>query len=157
MRSIALLLTVAVAGCATAYQPYGLSGGFSEQYRGENAYRIRFEGNGYTRAAHVQEMAFLRAAELTLEKGFRYFVVLSEGADSRTIHALMPSTTTHRGSINSFGQLRGTSTTMGGMAIPIDMPSADLSIYMAQDIFSDKYVFHDAQDIVRNVGPKYKK
>jgi len=69
------LATIAVAGCATSYQQRGFSGGFSETQLAENVFEVRFSGNGYTSSERASDFALLRSAELSLERGFRYFVV----------------------------------------------------------------------------------
>jgi len=71
----AFLAAIAVAGCATSYQQRGLSGGFSEMQLAENVFEVRFSGNGYTSSERASDFALLRSAELSLERGFRYFVV----------------------------------------------------------------------------------
>jgi len=71
----AFLATIAVAGCATSYQQRGFSGGFSETQLAENVFEVRFSGNGYTSSERASDFALLRSAELSLERGFRYFVV----------------------------------------------------------------------------------
>ncbi|MDD9811183.1 MAG: hypothetical protein OXU71_05650 [Gammaproteobacteria bacterium] len=71
----AFFATIAVAGCATSYQQRGFSGGFSETQLAENVFEVRFSGNGYTSSERASDFALLRSAELSLERGFRYFVV----------------------------------------------------------------------------------
>jgi hypothetical protein len=75
----AILLLVGLAGCAkpTPYQAAAeRSGyGYSEQEIGKNQYRIGFNGNGITPRETVDRYLRYRAAELTDEKGFDYFIV----------------------------------------------------------------------------------
>jgi len=42
---------------------------------GENAFEVRFQGGAYDSQERASDFALLRAAELTLEKGFKYFVI----------------------------------------------------------------------------------
>jgi hypothetical protein len=74
--SVAVMITV--SACATSYQSDGFSGGFKETQLGPDIYRVSFNGNAYTSRERVQDFALLRAAELTLQSGARYFVVVSE-------------------------------------------------------------------------------
>jgi hypothetical protein len=67
----------ALAGCATAYQPMGFSGGYSEVQLNADTYQILVAGNGYTSTDRAQKIALLRAADLTIAAGFKRFVVLS--------------------------------------------------------------------------------
>jgi hypothetical protein len=60
----------------------GATGGFSELQLSSDVYRVAFRGNGYTSPDRVIDFALLRAAELTLLQGARYFVVVNEGRDS---------------------------------------------------------------------------
>ena len=72
--SLALLL----AGCATDYQPDGFTGGFSETQLDENLFEIRFKGNAFVGTDTARDYAMLRAAEVTLQNGYEYFIVLGE-------------------------------------------------------------------------------
>ncbi len=82
----ALLLTGLLAGCATAtpYQPIDNGYGYDEQRIEQNRYRIRFSGNARTPKQTVENYLLFRAAELTLQAGFDYFVFASEGTDANT-------------------------------------------------------------------------
>jgi hypothetical protein len=66
--------------CATAYQPHGFTGGYSETQVGENVFRIAFEGNQYTTAVRAADLALLRSADVTLERGYGYFVIASDSS-----------------------------------------------------------------------------
>lgn len=79
MKQVLLLGALALAGCATSYQPMGFSGGFEEVKLSQDTYRIRVSGNGYTSTGRAENIALLRAAELTLQDGFERFVILSGG------------------------------------------------------------------------------
>jgi len=77
MRKLAIALAVILlAGCATTYQPKSFTGGYSETQLGENVFQVSFRGNGYTSRERASDFNLLRSAELTLERGFRYFVIV---------------------------------------------------------------------------------
>ena len=80
-----ILIVLSVAGCATPYQSESYSGGFRETQLAPDVYRVSFNGNAYTSNDRVQDFALLRAAELTLRSGGRYFGVVSS-ADQSTMH-----------------------------------------------------------------------
>jgi hypothetical protein len=70
-----------LAGCATGYHkltPLALTGGFKEKDLGRNVWRMTFSANGYTTRETAQCFWLYRCAELTLEKGFDGFEVLSD-------------------------------------------------------------------------------
>lgn len=80
MKALRLIgLAAMLAGCATAYQPMGFSGGYTELQLSQDTYRVTVSGNGYTSTNRAEEIALLRAAELTLEKGFERFAVVGGG------------------------------------------------------------------------------
>lgn len=80
IKNVALLWILALVGCATQYQPQGLTGGYSDLLRAPDEAVIAFHGNGFTSAERAGEMAALRCAEVTLQHGYRYFVLLSAPA-----------------------------------------------------------------------------
>ncbi len=83
MKSVLLLFASGfslwfLSGCATSYQQKGFTGGYSETQLAPDVFRVNFQGNGYTSSERAQDFALLRAAELSLERGFRYFALLDE-------------------------------------------------------------------------------
>ena len=68
-----------ICGCQpTPYQRLGTTpaGGYSETRFSENEFHVKFVGNYNTPPATVHNYLYRRAAELTLEKGFKYFAVI---------------------------------------------------------------------------------
>jgi len=88
MRVLILAALVGVlAACATAtpYQPAtGGSYGFSEQQIENDRVRITFRGNSVTDRETVEAYLLYRAAEVTLQNGYDYFVVSDRDTESRT-------------------------------------------------------------------------
>ena len=80
-----VLAALALAACAseTPYAPRsdGSGFGFSEQSIESNRYRITFRGNSLTSRETVENYLLYRAAELTLQKGFDYFVVVEDDTE----------------------------------------------------------------------------
>ena len=75
---IFVVLAVLMFGCATSYQSKGLMGGYSETQLAPDTFKVSFGGNGYTSGERAQDFTLLRAAELTLQNGYNYFVVINE-------------------------------------------------------------------------------
>lgn len=73
----AVMLALALAGCATAYQPEGATGGYTDKKLADDTYRVSFNGNGYTSRQAVEKYFLYRCAELTLKHGYAYFQVFS--------------------------------------------------------------------------------
>jgi len=71
------LLAALLGACATPYQEArpGNLGGYVTRRVSHDMFQIAFLGNADTDAARVKDFALLRAAEVTLQNGFRYFVI----------------------------------------------------------------------------------
>jgi hypothetical protein len=69
---------VALVACASPYQENGFIGGYDVKDLGQDVFRIRYSGNGYTTQETAQVYWLARAADLTLEKGFASFEILSD-------------------------------------------------------------------------------
>ncbi|MFZ0676389.1 CC0125/CC1285 family lipoprotein [Candidatus Binatus sp.] len=79
---IALSAACLLASCATAYQPDGVSGGYTDQVRNGNVAKVSFRGNGLTPPESVHSYILRRCAELTIEDGYSYFVLVHIQAPS---------------------------------------------------------------------------
>lgn len=69
-------IVLALSGCAgpTAYHRGDLFGGYSDRDEGAGAYEVRFEAQSRS-LDFAKACVYYRAAEVTYEKGFRYFSV----------------------------------------------------------------------------------
>lgn len=75
----AVLFVLAVAGCATPYQPYGMGGGYGQYKVNDSAYVVTFSGNGYASRERVYYFWLYRCAQLTKARGYELFVIGSAG------------------------------------------------------------------------------
>jgi hypothetical protein len=74
MRAVvAAGLAMLLAGCMTAYQPHGVTGGYKDEKIDADTYRVSFFGNGNTHREAVLKYFLYRCAELTLQNGYQYF------------------------------------------------------------------------------------
>jgi len=101
----ALLCAILLMSCATPYQPVNLFGGYREEQLAPDIYRVMFFGNGYTNGQVAAEYALHRCAELTQQRGYRYFGILAVSDMSRTWTLTIPAHayTTGSVSMNSIG------------------------------------------------------
>lgn len=78
-RFLVVLSALALAACATTtpYQAAPATGGYgyAERKIEDNRFTITFNGNSVTERATVENYLLYRAAELTLQQGYDYFVV----------------------------------------------------------------------------------
>lgn len=75
-------LALALGGCAgtaTPYQPLSsanqVAGGYSDVRLAEDRYEVMFAGNSLTSRERVEAALLYRAAELTLQQGYDWFVI----------------------------------------------------------------------------------
>lgn len=87
----AILLALALGGCATSVTPYRpatpnklLSDGFVEQQIEPDRMRVTFRGNSATPRENVESAMLYRAAELTLAGGYDWFTVADRATDRKT-------------------------------------------------------------------------
>ncbi|HEX4896363.1 MAG TPA: hypothetical protein VFV11_08555 [Solimonas sp.] len=83
---LALLIAGSLSACATVtpYQPVKAGQGYSEQRIEQNRYRVSFVGNSLTPRETVENYLLFRAAELTLDAGYDYFVMTDNDTEART-------------------------------------------------------------------------
>jgi hypothetical protein len=118
-----------LAGCATPYQN-GLgqfTGGHIYRRASEDTFVISFRGNGFTSPKRAVDFANLRAAEVTLEHGFRYFSILGQGDRSQTDFVQGSTVSSTSGSVSPYGGFSAT-TVSTPTTMPIHKPGADLHI-----------------------------
>jgi hypothetical protein len=85
-----LALAAGLSACATAtpYQPNvpgaAVSGGYSDYQLDANKFRVTFAGNTLTSRDTVERYLLYRAAELTLQKGYDNFILVSRDTETRS-------------------------------------------------------------------------
>jgi hypothetical protein len=128
-KLFALTLVALVSACSTSYQPYSYlgGGGYKDVQLSENSFRITVEANGYTSKSQAADLALLRAADLTLEKGFKHFVIVDSADQSAGMNYTTPKTTTMNIAGNKYGAT-GTAQTYGGQTFYIAFPTPVLTI-----------------------------
>jgi hypothetical protein len=110
------LLILLLQGCVTPYQRNGFGGGFSEMALANDAYMITFRGNGFTSAELVNAYLLRRGAELTKQKGYKYFIIMTGKQDVDRQQMSTPATinTTGFGSSNYYGNQYGNNFYLNG-------------------------------------------
>ena len=108
MKIIATLVVIlSLYGCATGYKPVGAMGGFSSTQLDENVFTVSFKGNGYTGREKANDFALLRSAEITLEHGFKYFIIVDAQQYSKNSSYTTPTTATTNVNSNTYGNVYG--------------------------------------------------
>lgn len=89
LRGLALSgLALGLAACVTAtpYQPATNGVGYAEQRLESNRYKVTFTGNSSTSRQTVENYLLYRAAEVTLQNGYDYFVQADSATDAQTTY-----------------------------------------------------------------------
>jgi hypothetical protein len=147
-----------IGGCATAYQPNGYTGGFSETKLAPDVVRVVFTGNGYTSKQRAQDLALLRAAELSLAAGSPYFAVLSESTDVRHNSVTTSGTSYTTGSAYVVGNqayYSGQTIHSPGQTMNFYHPESGILIKFLKEKPTNALVF-DATFLVGSLKEKYK-
>ena len=152
--SVAMLF---LQGCATSYQSDSFTGGYSETQLDENVFKVSFRGNGYTRRDRVSDFTLLRSAELAIQNGFNYFVVIDANSYTSTSTHTTPTTTNTTASAYGTGNYaygNATSTTTGGQTYNISKPSSSNTIVCFKEKPSSGFSY-SSNFIYKSLTEKY--
>src|SRR4051812_28995441 len=96
---VCIAMAVLAFGCIapraipTPYQPLDYEGGYSDTQLDRNVFQVRFHGNKYTPAEVVADYSLLRSTEISLERGFKYFIIVRKvGRSSASTYTYGPQT-----------------------------------------------------------------
>ena len=152
--TVTFLSIVAVAGCATStiYQPAGSDGGigFSSTQLGENAFEVRFRGNSSASSEKASDFALLRSAELTLERGFKYFIIEDDENSQQTSVRTTPVR-----SETKYTWKGAETTYYGGNTYATSKPRARKVIVCFKEKPNRIELIYDAQFVVQSIKGKY--
>jgi hypothetical protein len=144
-----------LAGCGTTYQANGLTGGFSSMQLDTNVWQVSFKGNAFTSRERVRDFGLLRAAELTLQNGYNYFLIMSEDDYTKTdttqnqsLKTNMYCNDTGSGDMNCHGK------TTGGGSTTYTKHSVERLVVMYIDR-PDEGVPYNAQLVYEQLRAKY--
>lgn len=84
---ISTALILSACASPTPYAPLKGRYGFSERQIEDNRFRVNFGGNYSTARETVENYLLFRAAELTLENGYDYFIVTKSDTEAKTTYA----------------------------------------------------------------------
>lgn len=144
------LAAIFIQGCSTPYKHSGFRGGYSEIQLDENVFKVSFRGNGYTGRERASDFTLLRCAELALENGYKYFVIIN--ANSYTSKSIYTTPTTFNTTGN--GQCSSTTTTTGGQTYIISKPSSSNIIVCFKEK-PDSGFSYNVDIIYKNISLKY--
>lgn len=149
----ALAVMALLGGCVSQYKPHTnrANGGYEETMLAQDTFQVSFQGNDLTKSSRVRDFAMLRAAELSLQKGFPYFVVLNMGTDTNSYQVPISG-----GSANSVSYGNYTHTTVNPMVFANARNyRAELTVkgFTAENAPSNAL---SAQEVMKDIKAKYK-
>ena len=102
-----LLLSLCALGCAspTGYHPLTGAGGWEDTRLQPDFFRVSFEGNESTTMTRAQDLALLRASDLTLANGYTHFAVVDESESTRIDQVVTPASTETEETTSGHGQI----------------------------------------------------
>ncbi|HZR70544.1 MAG TPA: hypothetical protein VFB01_15990 [Burkholderiales bacterium] len=157
-RGLLPVLALALAACATPYQPRGLLGGYADTQLGENVFRVSFTGNGDTSVERAEDFALLRSAEVALEHGFTHFIVIAEKDQSQYVTHTEPTRSVSRETSTQSGdttRTRTTTNTSGGQTSVVRQPGTVNTIACFRGKPDLPGIVFDAQFVVNSLTQKY--
>jgi hypothetical protein len=150
-----LLIVAFISSCATSYQSQGWDGGYVDTQLSETLWKVSVNGNGYTSSSIVGDYALLRASELTLEKGYKYFVIASDKQNQKSSMAKVGGNSARTyGNINSNGNFNATTNYSTPTYIPVNKYENTLVYEMLSEKVDGVFVY-DAQLIYDSLSAKY--
>ena len=158
-KIFAILFCAVFVGCATGYHGQGFTGGYSDMKLQDNIFKVSFKGNGYSSMERAGDFALLRSSEVTIENGYKYFIVLETNSYVKTATISTPVTAETTGSVNMYGNTGSYNATTyysGGETYHIRKPATNMTI----ECFQDKPVnvngmIYDAEQIRINIKNAY--
>jgi hypothetical protein len=107
LAAVAAVAALTACETATPYQPlapgHAQTGGYSEYRIDANHWRVTFNGNSLTSRETVEKYLLYRAAELTAQQGFDWFVTADRHTERRTSYYADPDPFYHSGFWASYG------------------------------------------------------
>ena len=149
---ILVISLVLLFGCSTPYTAHGLTGGFSDIQLGENIFRVSFRGNGYTSRERTVDFSLLRAAEICLERDFRYFAI-SESSEYEKIGTYTTPMTVN--TIDYGSGLGSTTNVYGGKTYFISRPITSITVVAFREKPDINGIVYDAEFVSKSIKRRY--
>lgn len=155
---VSICIVLALSSCATPYGRYGLLGGFTDARIDENTFSISVDTNGFTSQQTTSMQALYRAAELTVENGFDYFIIMGGANNSTSMVMAIPGSSTSNTTINAYGHTayaRTTTTATPTTVMPVIFPNSTLIIKSFKGAKPEGETnAYDARAVIKYLGPQ---
>lgn len=158
LKLLVFLITILLINCATPYRQKGLMGGFSETQVTENSFRVHFRGNGYTDRERAIDYCLLRCAELAIENGYNYFIIVDEYYGEKKSLITTPSSSQTTATGNIYGKtFSGTAntTTKSGQTTVVVKPKTENQIVCFVEEPAYDGIIYSAEFVKSSIRGKY--
>lgn len=144
-----------LVSCATPYQKLDYTGGHQFGRTGTNTFVVAFLANAYTPYRKASDFAWLRAAEVTLEHGYKWFTVVGERDVSGEGSMQLPTVSSTTGVYS--GNTFSATTTHMPATMHLKYPGTELAIecYMEPPTGAHVSKSYDAAVVVKDIKKKY--
>ncbi|MBI5574393.1 MAG: hypothetical protein HY919_07580 [Elusimicrobia bacterium] len=151
-----LVLCLSLFGCATPYKKSGWKGGYTDFKVQDDIFKVGFKGNAKCSLERAEDFCLLRCAEVTIENGYKYFIILDERSGTQTGAYTTPATANTHGTSYG-GTYQGTTNIYGGQTYIYHKPSTRNTI----KCFREKpenipTIIYDAIMVKKNIRNQYK-
>ena len=157
-RTVAVMLAAILAACATPYGKYGIAGGYTDSRIDQNTFSISVDTNGFTSQQTTSMHGLYRAAELTVENGFDYFVIVTRTNNPTSMAMAIPGPGTSNTTVNDNGSTayaRTTTTTAPTTVVPMVFPNSTLTIKSFRGSKPEGVPnAYDARAVMKYLGPQ---
>lgn len=145
-----ILITFLLSGCVTGnYQSFSSGVGYQVEQQSDSEYYVTYTGTPKTKIEKVNDFALLRSAELTLEKGFNYFVITEAINNKTALTSVQQSLVSYR----DFGMGDNSPVASSG-ALSGPSAKSELTISLYKD--KPNGIAYDAQIIEKAIKEEYK-
>lgn len=152
LLSLIFITASLLGGCAASYKSKDVWGGYAEARIDENVFHVSFKGNTFTSRERVNDFSLLRSAEVALENGYDYFVVLDQ---QRPGTKIIESTQFGSPSMSSYAGRAGPSREVsGGRKTTVSNPVTETLIACFTEKPETVNSFN-ASELVRSIKSKY--
>ena len=152
---ITLLSVILLSSCATSYQSEGMTGGYVDTQLSETLWKVSVNGNGYTSQSKVGDYALLRASQLTIDKGYKYFIIANQNQDKKTNMAKIGGNSSNTsGYISPQGSFNATTNYSSPTYVPVNKYSNEIVFEMLNEKIEGAFIY-DAQLIYNSLSEKY--
>ncbi len=153
LSALVIFLSISVlGGCAASYKAKDVWGGFSETQIKKNVFEVSFKGNSFTTRERVKDFSLLRSAEVALENGYDYFVVIEQTQSRTLFQETTPMGFTAMSSYGGHGG-QGRAAT-GGRKDYVSNPVSD-TIVACFNEKPENVTSYNARQIVNEIKTKY--